>query len=440
MRGFALSLAIFLLSACTTTQVEVDSHPEPANAMREQFTKSLHVRLADAEVALTRFDIAGALRILDEVEAATKEWKKTSPSEDVALGWLAEKALEIRFIALIFGEQDQPDKLKELFATAQDRLFDRFCGDGTTMQSPACYQLYAISGRLAEAERGYKRMVALLDGKQHEPKRFRAVMLRGSTLGGLGDAAAAREALAEGDTLLTRLPVAKVEDMPAYGTYCILRALMLAREENYAGAESMLGDKLKDVPEHVAKPRLERYGKAFNELAETWPQEKERWGKEPADLPRVEIETDKGKLVLTLYEDDCPNTVASFITLVERGFYDGTVFHRVVPHFVVQGGDPDGTGSGGPGYAIKREATRLHFRGSIGMARSADPDSAGSQFYFCLSAATTHHLDNGYCVFGRVSQGLDVMDALRLGSKIIKARVLNKRAHEYKFEKLPVKE
>ncbi|MCC6149980.1 MAG: peptidylprolyl isomerase [Planctomycetes bacterium] len=156
-------------------------------------------------------------------------------------------------------------------------------------------------------------------------------------------------------------------------------------------------------------------------------------------MPKVEFETDKGKLVLTLFEDDCPNTVASFITLVEKGFYDGTVFHRVVPHFVVQGGDPDGTGSGGPGYSIKREATRLHFRGSIGMARSADPDSAGSQFYFCLSAATTHHLDNGYCVFGRVSQGLEVMDQLRLGSKIIKARVLNKRAHEYKVEKLPEK-
>jgi len=90
--------------------------------------------------------------------------------------------------------------------------------------------------------------------------------------------------------------------------------------------------------------------------------------------------------------------------------------------------------------SFKRELGRSHFRGSIGMARNADPDSAGSQFYFCLHAATTYHLNQGYCVFGRVSQGLEVMDQLRLGSKIIKARVLSKRAHDYKVERLPEKE
>ena len=438
MRGFALSLAILLLSACTTVQHSND--PAPEVPMREQFTKSLHVRLADAEVALTRFDTAGALRILDEVEAATKDWKKTSPSEDVALGWLADKSREIRFIATIFSSNDDAKALTDLFLADPDRLFERFVADGTTMQSAACWQLYAISGREGQAARAYERMVVLLEGKQHEVKRFRLAMLRGSTLAGLGNEEAARLAIVEADTMLARLPVAKIEDLPAFGTYCLLRALVLARGHNYSGAESMLLTKFKDIPEHIAKPRIERYGKAFKELAQTWPAEEERFAKEPADLPKVEIETDKGKMVITLFEDDCPNTVASFITLVEKGFYDGTVFHRVVPHFVVQGGDPDGTGSGGPGYSIKREATRLHFRGSIGMARSADPDSAGSQFYFCLSAATTHHLDNGYCVFGRVSQGLEVMDALRLGSKIIKARVLSKRAHEYKVEKLPAKE
>lgn len=437
MRGLILFPAILLLSACTT--VQHSNTPAPEVSMREQFTKSLHARLADAEVALTRFDNAGALRILDEVEGASKDWKKTSPSEDVALGWLAEQSREIRFIATIFSADEQTDKLKELFTAAPDRLYERFVGDGTTMQSPACWQLYAISGREGEALRAYDRMLVLLEGKQHDVKRFRLSMLRGSTLAGLGSEEAARAAIVEADIILTRVPAAKVEDLPAFGTYCLLRALVLARGHNYAGAESMLMAKFKDIPEHIAKPRIERYGKAFKELAQTWPAEEERYTKEPADLPKVEFETAKGKLVLTLFEDDCPNTVASFITLVEKGFYDGTVFHRVVPHFVVQGGDPDGTGSGGPGYSIKREATRLHFRGSIGMARSADPDSAGSQFYFCLSAATTHHLDNGYCVFGRVSQGLEVMDALRLGSKIIKARVLSKRAHEYKVEKLPEK-
>ena len=438
MRALVPLLSVLLLSACATTQSANQAAPEAS--MREQFTRSLQVRLAGAEVALTRFDNAAAIKIIDEVEAASKDWKKTSPAEDVALGWLAEKSREIRFIATLIGDEIQPDKLKELFAADSDRLFERFIGDGTTLQSPAGFQLCALSGREGLAQRGFERMLVLLEGKQHDVKRFRLTMLRGSTLAGLGDEVAARVAIAEAATILSRLPVAKVEDLPAFGTYCLLRALVLSRTHNYAGAESMLMAKFKDIPAHIAKPRIERYGKAFKELAQTWPAEEERYAKEPADLPRVEIETDKGKMVITLFEDDCPNTVASFISLVEKGFYDGTVFHRVVPHFVVQGGDPDGTGSGGPGYATKREATRLHFRGSIGMARNADPDSAGSQFYFCLNAATTFHLNAGYCVFGRVSEGIDVMDQLRLGSKIIKARVLSKRAHEYKIERLPEKE
>lgn len=438
MRATAYSICLLLLSACSTLQPS--NGPAPETSMREQFAKSLQVQLAHAETALTRFDNAAALRILDEVEAATKDWEKTSPAEDVALGWLSEQAREIRFIATVFSAEDQPVRLKELFAADSDRLFERFVADGSTMQSAACYQLYAISGRDTEAERGYGRVLALLEGRQHEVKRFRLAMLRGSTLAGLGQEEAARVALAEADTILARLPAAKVEDLPAFGTYCLLRALVLARGHNYAGAESLLMAKFKDIPEHIAKPRIERYGKAFKELAQTWPAEEERYAKEPADLPKVEIETDKGKLVLTLFEDDCPNTVASFISLVEKGFYDGTLFHRVVPHFVVQGGDPTGNGNGGPGYCIKRELGRSHFRGSIGMARNADPDSAGSQFYFCLHAATTYHLNQGYCVFGRVSQGLEVMDQLRLGSKIIKARVLSKRAHDYKVERLPEKE
>ncbi len=440
MRGILLIPAIFLLSACTTTQVEVEHNPQPANAMRERFAQSLQTRLADAEIALTRFDNAGALRIVDEVEATWKDWEKTSPSEDVALGWLTRQANEIRFIATIFGAEDQPDKFKELFAADPDRLFERFIGDGTTMQSAACYQLYAISGRSEEAERGFNRFIGLLDGKTNEVKQFRALVMHASVLLGLDLFEKSEADHGRVAKFLDQIDSDKVKDLRDFGSYAAQAALMFSRGNDFSGASQMLKVWLKEVPEHLLKPRLERLEGALKELAETWAAEKERWAKEPADLPKVEIETDKGKLVITLFEDDCPNTVASFISLVDKGFYDGTVFHRVVPHFVVQGGDPDGTGSGGPGYSIKREATRKHFRGSLGMARGADPDSAGSQFYFCLNAATTHHLDTGYAVFGRVSQGLDVMDQLRLGSKITKARVLNKRTHEYKVEKLPAKE
>ena len=437
MRGIGLLLVILLVSACTPMQRE--DNPAPEQPMREQFTKSLQVRLADAEIALTRFDNAAALKIVDEVEAASKDWEKTSPREDVALGWLAEKAREIRFIATIFSAEDQAEKLKEIFAVDSERLFERFIGDGTTTQSLAGYQLYAISGRDAEAERAFNRMLGLLEGKANEVKRFRLFVLRVLTMAGMGNSKQALAELERAPEFLGKLAPAKVEDLREFASFCMLFALIHARHDRFGEALSLLEGRLKDVPEHLAKPRLEKYGKALKELANTWAAEQERWAKESADLPKVEVETEKGKLVLTLFEDDCPNTVASFISLVEKGFYDGTPFHRVVPHFVVQGGDPEGSGSGGPGYAIKREATRKHFRGSIGMARDADPDSAGSQFYFCLSAATTHHLDDGYCVFGRVSQGLEVMDQLRLGGKIIKARVLSKRSHDYKVEKLPVK-
>jgi peptidyl-prolyl cis-trans isomerase B (cyclophilin B) len=276
-------------------------------------------------------------------------------------------------------------------------------------------------------------MLKLVAGDQ--VKTFRLLATKLSTYVGMGE---------EGDMsrvneILAALPEAKFEDLPEYGSVRLMSALIAARANDFAGALALVQGIADAGYPPAMKPRMDRYLPGLKEIAEAWPAEQALWAAEK-DLPRVEFVTDKGRIVITLFEDDAPNTVASFITLTEAGFYDGLLFHRVVPHFVVQGGDPDGTGSGGPGYSITRELGRKHFRGSIGMARSEDPDSAGSQFYFCLSAATTHHLDAGYCVFGRVSEGLDVMDKLRLGGRVIKARVLGKRAHEYKVEKLPEKE
>ncbi len=109
------------------------------------------------------------------------------------------------------------------------------------------------------------------------------------------------------------------------------------------------------------------------------------------------LKTNRGDIELELFENEAPNTVANFITLVEKGFYNGLTFHRVLPGFMAQGGDPKGNGQGGPGYSIAEEFTkpnhRLHFRGSLAMARSASPDSAGSQFYLmfapCLRPKTS---------------------------------------------------
>lgn len=130
----------------------------------------------------------------------------------------------------------------------------------------------------------------------------------------------------------------------------------------------------------------------------------------------ITMENDE-KIVVELEPKTAPNTVANFISLVEDGFYDGLIFHRVIPGFMIQGGDPDGTGMGGPDYAIKGEFTSngfdntlTHERGVISMARSQDPDSAGSQFFIMTEQAT--YLDGDYAAFGKVIEGMDAVDQI----------------------------
>jgi len=123
------------------------------------------------------------------------------------------------------------------------------------------------------------------------------------------------------------------------------------------------------------------------------------------------VETNMGTFSFELLSDIAPDTVENFVTLAEKGFYDGTIFHRVINGFMIQGGDPKGTGTGGPGYTIKAEFSKYkHIAGTVAMARSADPDSAGSQFYVCLAA--TPHLDGQYTVFGQTIEGLDTVLAI----------------------------
>jgi peptidyl-prolyl cis-trans isomerase B (cyclophilin B) len=130
--------------------------------------------------------------------------------------------------------------------------------------------------------------------------------------------------------------------------------------------------------------------------------------------------TSEGTIRVKLAGNDAPIHVGNFVELANKGFYDGLTFHRHVPGFVIQGGDPLGNGTGGPGYSIKGEwstnANNSHEDGALAMARSQAPDSAGSQFYFCLGAQ--HFLDPNYTVFGQTVEGLDVIARLRQGSTI----------------------
>ena len=127
---------------------------------------------------------------------------------------------------------------------------------------------------------------------------------------------------------------------------------------------------------------------------------------------RARFFTDKGEILVSFHPDKAPRTVRNFLELVEQGFYDGQVFHRVIKDFMVQGGCPDGTGMGGPGHTIEAEFNDIaHERGVLSMARSQHPDSAGSQFFFVHSDHAAH-LDGKYTAFGRIAEGLDVLDAL----------------------------
>lgn len=186
-------------------------------------------------------------------------------------------------------------------------------------------------------------------------------------------------------------------------------------------------------------------------LKSAWDKEQEIRKKEAEadDLPRIKFTTNRGEVVIELFENEAPQAVANIITLVKKGYYDGVTFHRVLPGFMAQGGDPDGTGTGGPGYNIRSEynkpGARKHFRGSLSMANTGRPNTGGSQFF--LTFVPTSFLDGRHTVFGRVMEGMEVAASLKRRDpqerqppkpdRIIKAEVLRDRGHEYEFEKLP---
>ena len=169
--------------------------------------------------------------------------------------------------------------------------------------------------------------------------------------------------------------------------------------------------------------------------------------------PIVTIEMENGGVIKAeLYPEIAPNTVANFVNLVASGFYDGLIFHRVIPGFMIQGGDPQGTGMGGPGYSIQGEFARngfkqnnlRHSRGVLSMARSMMPNSAGSQFF--IMHADAPHLDGDYAAFGKVTEGMDVVDAIAgvstnasdrpLDPQVIRSITVDTKGVEYTAEKI----
>ena len=143
-------------------------------------------------------------------------------------------------------------------------------------------------------------------------------------------------------------------------------------------------------------------------------------------LTKVLMQTNKGDITLELYDDATPVNAGNFKKLVEAGFYNGLAFHRVIPDFVVQGGCPDGTGAGGPGYSIVCETKapkQYHDRGVLSMAHRGT-NTGGSQFFICHGRVNTQHLDGVHTCFGKVVSGIDVVDDIRGGDVMLKVSVI----------------
>lgn len=137
------------------------------------------------------------------------------------------------------------------------------------------------------------------------------------------------------------------------------------------------------------------------------------------------INTERGKMEAELFTEDAPITVANFVNLAKKGFYNGLTFHRVIPNFVIQGGCPKGDGTGGPGHTINCELdgnNQYHDRGVMSMAH-AGRNTGGSQFFICHSRQNTSHLDRNHTCFGKVTEGLEVIDAIKMGDRILSIEI-----------------
>lgn len=232
---------------------------------------------------------------------------------------------------------------------------------------------------------------------------------------------------------------------PEYGLHY---ASMLYANNRFQDALNTLNeiDQVALTNDAVKSATINSDKRKYEEIAQRWEDEVALREVESAadDLPRAMIVTAKGPISVELFEDHAPNTVANFITLAESGFYDGIKFHRVIPKFMSQGGDPtsrdaDATpGGGGPGYTIKDEHVgdeyRKHFAGSLSMAKTSAPNSGGSQFF--LTHLPTPHLDGRHTVFGRIIDGLETARAIKVDDDIVSITITRKRDHEYALEKM----
>ncbi len=343
------------------------------------------------------------------------------------------------------------------------------------------YRLHAeLTARLVELNELHIRYGTADDEKRADiQQQMKEVIARGETLEPKL-IAAAREAYAEtpnADPQITEFLARQLAEMVRHDDFepaaeigkllmehpchiklvAALSGLAMMMTSDFAAAQQYFKQaslKGESLPLGKEREYMDQLGQMFSNnpqaFEQSWAREQSirRREAESDNLPRVLLKTTKGDIVVELFENEAPNTVANFISLVERGFYKDTPFHRVLAGFMAQGGDPRGTGAGGPGYSIPCECYRPdrrgHFRGSLSMAH-AGRDTGGSQFF--ITFVPTINLNGVHTVFGRVVGGMDVLAKLQRRDpndkeaprpdKIIDAKVLRKRPHKYVPQKMP---
>lgn len=333
---------------------------------------------------------------------------------------------EIRdaLVSLYVGELNQPDKAIALLKVVAD-------ADPKDSESRrALASIYA--DKLGQKDKALARIKEIADA---DPKNSRTLLEYVSYFGNYTYKFAEAAALAaEG--------AKKFPDMPEF---LFIEGQFFFYADMFDNAEEVL----KSARDLATKKNIGEFigeiNKWLSHVADykKYSEEEKKFREDDAkanDLPQVKLETSKGDVILELYENDTPNTVANFISLVEKGFYDGTKFHRVMPGFMAQGGDPRSRGDNasdqkvdGPGYEIRTELSkRKHFRGVISMANSG-PDTDGSQFF--LTTVHTAWLNGLHGIFGRIAAGQEVVDSLVVGDVLKKATVIRKRDHAYEPKK-----
>lgn len=435
MRRFSAAAAVLLLLVALLHRADWQASLAANQADKKAAGKTPDpARLSDKEL-LKQWDdlVARREKILKSADQLRTDFEAAKSQE-------AQRKVQasVEKLRAEFEEEIQPGLLKLGPAVFERRPTDPVAAQitiGSLMENGKYVEVVAILQKLMKGDGNNKDLIENVIGMLFENNRFK-------------DVTAVADKLAEAKDASARLLII---DSTAHFAY-----------QDFDKAKELAARALKADPN--VRRQAQRIVQDCEEQPELWKKELAIREKEAKadDLPRVVFKTNKGDILLELFENEAPNTVANFISLVEAKKYDGIKFHRVIPGFMAQGGDPNtldkdpsNDGQGGPGYTIPCECysdkARMHFQGSLSMAH-AGKDTGGSQFF--LTFVPTTHLNwsegktgGSHTVFGRIIEGLDVAlslkgpeqrpdgQVIKEGDEIITARVIRKRDHPYVVKK-----